>query len=256
MCALGVANADSWWALILIVPLIVVLVWLWARSRTKIDGRKYFPGEDPDENCERLKEWWLAELRHAGVDGDGTVEWDEYDEEPETWSRGKALWKALAEHTTQLGEAYEYVAEISGARWPLEATVLTTEAGLITRVIYATSIGATFPGELVFKKENDVPFILDRFEGEGADRLNANKALRKTMGRSMCFRYEVPRSILSVTVNNIDVHSAACVITPTDEGSEVVFHSTVRTRTTGAYEMTLGLGAVLAALEALEQAGV
>src|SRR5437763_527479 len=52
---------DLWTAAIAIPALLVVLVFVFARRRGRVNGRKFFPTGKPEVDRERLRQWWALD---------------------------------------------------------------------------------------------------------------------------------------------------------------------------------------------------
>ncbi len=191
---------------------------------------RYFPKGKPESDCVRLAALWGLELEKAGLTGQVTVEHSPYDDPNDD---------------ADLKAQHLYSAELPGTPWPMSAEVFTTSKGFITRIVYHTAFAKQVPGQLELKKPGT--FRRNVFEGEGAEILNANKELLKTLWRSISFKSQS-------TFGMYLMFHAWYLLTPTDSGTDVTVRTAVHTRLLGWLERSLGLSRILPALQDLEAA--
>ena len=193
-------------------------------------SRRYFPRGKPESDCVRLAALWGYELEKAGLTGQVTVEHTPC-EDPQDGVEVKS------EHV--------YSAELPGTPWPMSAEVFTSSKGFITRVVYHTAFTKQVAGQLELKKPGTI--LRNVFEGEGAEALNANKELLKTLWRSISIKSQTTFSLYLLFY-------ASYLLTPTDSGTDVTVTTAIHTPLLGWLGKSLGLSRILPALQDLEAA--
>jgi len=204
-----------------------------------------FPTGKPEKDVARLGVWWEEELRDAGLNGEVQVEYFSYDDPTSDWDWKETLLSML-DNSDQLKASHMYIASIPWAPWPMDTAIFTTKKGLITFIIYSIKFSKKIDGELQYIKALGTWKQVHEFQGTGAEELNQNKALVKTLDKSLSFMYQ---SLFST----YRIDTASYSLTPVEDGTEVIVTTTVR-GTPAFVKKRLGLKVVIGGLQALEAA--
>jgi hypothetical protein len=155
---------------------------------------------------------------------------------------------------TPAGAASLYRAAIPGARWPLEAVILTTPDGMVLQVFYHALVKAAGPEEARMTRSIGLLSDKHEFTGPGAERLKARKEVVKRCKEALCRRYEPPLFGFHSSTKTLELKEVFVALAPEAGGCGVTFCTTVRDESAFVGKTyTLGLDKVLAALKAIEE---
>lgn len=217
---------------------------------------KGFPDGKPQGDTEKLRAWWGEEVQQCGLSGAVSVEFAPCKSEQPAWGEGKRMLEALVMRNSQAFNVHMYHAAIPGAPWPLETVVMTTDAGVITQVIYHALLKLHLTsGEVKFKKTSGWLSEKLEVEGPGAERFNARKELLNKCKKCLSRRYDPPVRGFLASQTSFELQEASATLQPGTEGSEAIVRTTVASeggQLHGHKKYSLGLRDVLEFLKAIE----
>jgi hypothetical protein len=242
------------------IAVIVALIVFWrvVLRHGRVQGKKYYPRGNPKEDIRRLTGWWSAEMKHAGLDGAPVVSHQPVTETGARWGTFRSRFEALA-GSTQLDSAHMYSAEIPNTSWALHADVVTTADGTITYLVYTAKLRRALSGAVSLQR-NDTTLGTPKFTGPGCEGLNADRGLRKALGRALSKHHTRSYYFGIAPSRTVSFEKATCDIAPAETGSELRLVGTARTTClipgypAGSFplEMTLCLKDLVTAIRALE----
>lgn len=205
----------------------------------------------PELDAEQIKGWWEEELREAGYAVQVQVQAMAEAPREDTWGLGKALLAAVVLRTHQTHGSYRYSAEIAGLAWPCQGIVVTDPNGHILSVHVAVRFPFRASGPGCFIREMAWVGHRGEFEGEGAERLNANPALAQSLKDSLNLTYVKGSSMFEIKRGTYQWE-------PVDAGTQVYVTTLLRVRDGffGIVKSTkhLGVDLIVPALAKLEVA--
>lgn len=213
-----------------------------------------YPRGNPAEDSQKLQRWWQEEMQKCGWSGEVSVEYARLGGQPPATSVGKQLFDSLVMRQAAVTNVHTYMATLSGGRWPLETAVMTTDAGMITSILYRAMVKCQLTSELVFKKS--IGLLSDKLEVEGqeAELFRQRKPLLKTIKDKLNRRYEPPLFGFVAAKKFLELEQASVTLSPGAGGCEAIIRSTVRTESAFVGQnYSLGLDRAIEILRALEE---
>ncbi len=193
-------------------------------------NKQGFPRGNPAEDCQKLQLWWTEEMQKVGFSGAVAVEHMRLDaQQLPSHGFGKQLFESLVMQRQAAMNTYAYHATLPGAPWPLETVVMTTEAGMITTVIYRAVLDLPSTTEVAFKKS--IGLLSDKLEVEGpaAEQFRNRKALLKKIKDGLNRRYEPPAWGFVASKKYFELGEASVTLRQAAGQNEVIVITTVRT---------------------------
>ena len=212
-----------------------------------------YPRGNPGEDGHKLERWWREEMQKCGLSGEISIEYARLNGQPPATSLGKQLFDSLVMRQAAVSNAHAYLAKLPGGRWPLETAVMTTDAGMITSILYRAMVKCQLTSELLFKKS--IGMLSDKLEVEGqeAELFRQRKPLLKTIKDNLTRRYEPPLFGFVASKKFLELEQASVTLRPSAGGCEAVIRSTVRTESAFVGQnYSLGLDRALEIFKSLE----
>ncbi|MDR3674666.1 MAG: hypothetical protein P4N24_04200 [Acidobacteriota bacterium] len=216
--------------------------------------KKGYPRGNPPEDMEKLRLWWEEEMRKCGLDGTVVIEYAPFSVQQPAQSLGKRLFESLVMNYATTANAHLYSTTIPGAPWPLEAVVMTTEAGMVTKIVYGAVLNAPITAEVSFKKS--VGMIGDKLEveGPGAEPFATQKPLLKKIKDGISLRYAPPLFGFVTSQKLLKLPEVSVTLRPNPAGGEAVICTTAWDEAAFiGRHYSLGLAKALDILKAIEQ---
>jgi hypothetical protein len=141
---------------------------------------------------------------------------------------GKQLFESLVMQRHATRDTFAYHATIPGAPWPLETVVMTTEAGMITTVVYRALLKAPTSADVSFKKS--IGLLSDKLEVEGpaAEQFKDRKPLLKKIKDGLNRRYEPPAFGFVASKKQFELGEASVTLRQAEGQNEVIVVTAVR----------------------------
>lgn len=194
-------------------------------------------------------------MQKAGFSGTVAVEPTRLDaQQPPPAGLGKQLFDSLVLQRQAATNRFAYHGTIAGAPWSLETVVMTTEAGMITSVVYRAVLKLPRMGDVSFKKS--IGLLSDKLEVEGpaAEQFRNRKSLLKKIKDGLNRRYEPPAFGFVASKKSFELGEASVTLREIAGQSEVIVVSTVRTESAFVgHNYSLGLDKALDIIQALER---
>ena len=194
-------------------------------------------------------------MQKLGLSGDVVIEPVRFDaQQPSAPGFGKQLFESLVLQRQAARNTLAYHATISGAPWPLETVVMTTESGTITTVIYQALLNLPITAEVSFKKS--IGLLSDKLEVEGpaAEQFRNRKALVKKIKDGLNRRYEPPAFGFVASKKTFELGEASVTLRQIGGQCEVIVVTAVRSESAFiGHNYSLGLDKALDIIKAIER---
>lgn len=211
------------------------------------------PTGDAVADRDRIARWWQLECDRAGLHGPVDVVALPYSEAAR---QATPFWRSFAPGSIVFVESPLRAEQVFTARlpWsrPLVAHVFTSGDGTICRVVFDTTLTRAVPGEVIYRKtfvEIGRLVSHNRFEGPGAETLNADKEIVAAADAAVSLGYIPPRAI----ANRLVQKNGAVILRPSESGTTLLVDTLPRTKLVGG-DISFGLELVIALCNKLDPA--